>query len=69
MQVPHATSDAVIYDDNWETETLDVSKEFNCVDWWHNTWGDLHKKHLPHLRSLGSFSQHVDIASYSWLAI
>ncbi|KIM59580.1 hypothetical protein SCLCIDRAFT_125876 [Scleroderma citrinum Foug A] len=44
-----------MYDDDWEVETPDLSKEFNCVDRWRNARADVWKKTFSVFEESGIF--------------
>ena len=54
-QPPPAESGAEMYDDDWEVETPDLSKEFNCVDQWRNARADAQKKTFSVFEESGIF--------------
>ena len=44
-----------MYDDDWEVETPDLSKEFNCIDQWRNARADVQKKTFSVFEESGIF--------------
>jgi len=54
-QPPPAESGVEIYDNDWEVEAPDLSKEFNCVDRWRNAKADVWKKTFAAFEESGIF--------------
>ncbi|KAI6095582.1 hypothetical protein EDD16DRAFT_1501684 [Pisolithus croceorrhizus] len=44
-----------IYDDNWWVESSDVTREFNCINQWHNARPDVQKKSFNVFKESGIF--------------
>ncbi|KAI6113580.1 hypothetical protein EDD16DRAFT_1693673 [Pisolithus croceorrhizus] len=44
-----------IYDDDWWVESSNVTREFNCIDWWCNARPDVQKKSFDVFKESGIF--------------